>query len=70
MKKLPTRHAHIFENFDKLPDDAIIPVAVTAAVLGLCEKTVRNRFPSVRISPGRLGQRVGYVRAIVRGETA
>jgi hypothetical protein len=68
MMKLRPDHAAILDTFDKLPDDAIIPVPVTAALFGLCTKTVRERIPSVRISPSRLGNRVGYLRAISRGE--
>ena len=66
--KLSDRHTHLLEGFDRLPDDAVVPTPVTAALFGLCQKTVRERFPSVRISPGRMGQRVGYLRSISRGE--
>jgi hypothetical protein len=62
------KHANLLENFDKLPDSAVVPTPVTAQLFGICEKTVRNRFPSVWISPGRMGQRVGYLRSISRGE--
>ena len=38
--KLSERYAHLLENFDKLPDDAVIPTAVTAALLSVNPKTI------------------------------
>jgi hypothetical protein len=64
--KLSERYAHLLENFDKLPDDAVIPTAVTAALLSVNPKTIVSHFESVQISPGRTGQRVGYLRATKR----
>jgi len=54
----------IIGNFDRLPDSAVIPSAATARLLSVSVKTVRRNFPTVQISPGRTGQRVGEVRAI------
>jgi len=69
---MPTHHAPdieaIVRNFDQLPDDAVVPSAVTAALHGVSERTVRRTYPSVRLSPGRLGQRVGTIRAMSRDE--
>jgi hypothetical protein len=66
--KLSERYAHLLENFDKLPDDAVIPTAVTAALLSVNPKTIVSHFESVQISPGRTGQRVGYLRAKLNGK--
>ena len=60
--------AEILKRFDELPDCAVVRSAVTAAVLGLSERTVRRCIPSVRLTPNRKGQRVGDIRALVRGE--
>jgi hypothetical protein len=64
-------YSHAFEiikRFDQLPDDAVVQTKVTALVLGVSEKTVRYhpQLPRVQVSPGRYGQRVGNIRALVR----
>lgn len=56
----------IIRDFDRLPDDAVIPTAATERLLNISKKTVRRHFTMVRISLGRVGQRVGEVRAIAR----
>jgi hypothetical protein len=58
----------IIKRFDQLPDDAVVPTAVTAIVHSVSERTVRRVYPSVQLSPGRKGQRVGTIRAMSRGE--
>ena len=45
-----------------LPDSACVPPAVAAAHDGVCEKTVRRLYPTVRIAPNRLGVPVTYLR--------
>ena len=60
--------AEILRRFDQLPDDAVIPTAVTAAIHGVSPRTVRRRYPSVQLSPNRKGQRVGTIRAMSRNE--
>jgi hypothetical protein len=60
--------AELIRRFDSLPDDAVVPTPVTAAVHGVSERTVRRTYPSVRLSPGRKGQRVGTIRAMSRNE--
>jgi hypothetical protein len=57
------------KQFDTLPDDAVVPRWVTAAVLHLSERTVRRSVPTVKLSPRRRGNRVGTVRDIARGHT-
>jgi hypothetical protein len=58
----------ILRQFDNLPDTAVVPTKVTAAVIGTCEKTVRNNplLPKRWVSPGRYGQGVGDIRRLVR----
>ena len=56
--------------FDDLPDDAVVPRWVTAAVLHMSERTVRRSIPTVKLSLRRRGNRVGTVRAIARGRTS
>jgi hypothetical protein len=60
---------HSVKEFDSLPDDAVVPRRVTAAVLHISERTVRRSVPTVRLSARRRGNRVGDIRAIVRGDT-
>jgi hypothetical protein len=43
--------AKILKKFDELPDDAVVPSRVTAAVHGVSERTVRRTYPSVQLSP-------------------
>jgi hypothetical protein len=54
------------KKFDDLPDDAVVPRRVTAAVLNISERTVRRSVPTVKLSPRRRGNRVGDIRAIAR----
>jgi hypothetical protein len=56
------------KNFDDLPDDAVVPRCVTAAVLHISERTVRRSIPTVKLSQRRRGNRVGDIRAIARGD--
>ena len=58
------------KNFDDLPDDAVVPRCVTAAVLHISERTVRRSESDVRLSARRRGNRVGDIRAIARGTIA
>ncbi len=58
----------ILKRFDTLPDDAVVPTKVTAKIHNVSERTVRRTYPSVQLSPGRKGQRVGTLRAMARGE--
>jgi hypothetical protein len=60
--------AEILRRFDQLPDDAVVPTEVTAILHGVSERTVRRMYPSVQLSPGRKGQRVGTLRAMSRAE--
>jgi hypothetical protein len=60
--------AEILQCFDQLPDDAVVPTAVTAAIHGISPRTVRRTYPSVQLSPNRKGQRVGTIRAMSRNE--
>jgi hypothetical protein len=58
----------ILQRFDHLPDDAVVPTEITAIIHGVSERTVRRTYPSVQLSPGRKGQRVGTLRAMSRAE--
>jgi len=62
---------NLLENFDRLPDDALADVKMTAAVFGYSEWTLRRDPPIIRrqISARRFGYRVGDIRALVRGTT-
>jgi hypothetical protein len=57
--------------FDFLPNDAIVPDRVAAAILAISVWTLRreNPVPTRRISERRRGRRVGDIRSLVRGET-
>jgi hypothetical protein len=56
--------------FDSLPNDALVPDRVAAAILAISVWTLRreNPVPTRRISERRRGRRVGDLRALVRGE--
>jgi hypothetical protein len=54
--------ADILARFNQLPDDAYVPASVVAILRSISEKTVRRRYPSVQLSPGRKGYRVGELR--------
>jgi DNA-directed RNA polymerase subunit H (RpoH/RPB5) len=61
----------ILKRFDALPDDAVVSSNVTATILGVCSKTVREHphLKKVWVSANRYGQRVGDIRKIVRDRT-
>jgi hypothetical protein len=56
------------KNFDDLPDGAVVPRRVTAAVLHISERTVQRSVPTVKLSRRHCGNRVGHIRAIARGD--
>jgi hypothetical protein len=66
--KAPGYLAEILAKFDELPNDAIVPVAAAAALHSVSDETVRRKYDLVRLSAGRVGVRVGTLRAISRGE--
>ena len=59
----------LIQNFDRLPDDAVVPLKVSRIVRGTSEWTDRRNTPlrRVQVSPRRYGHRVGDIRAFVRG---
>jgi hypothetical protein len=58
------------ENFDKFPDDAIVPTPVSRILHNATYWTdYRNKpLPTYQISPGRQGHRVGDIRAEIRSK--
>jgi hypothetical protein len=60
--------AEVLRQFDSLPNDAIIPASVAAAVHSISTRTVRRRYPSVQLTLNRKGYRVGTLRAMSRAE--
>jgi hypothetical protein len=69
--KLSPRHQPIFDEFDRLPDDAVAPDPVSAKVLGISTWTLKRTNPVAKrqISARSGGRRVGDLRALVRGKT-
>jgi len=60
--------AKVLESFDRLPDDAVLTTRDVALIHpGISERTIRRQYPTIRLSPRRLGVRVGDLRAISRG---
>jgi hypothetical protein len=59
----------LIENFDRLPDDCIVPDVVARLVLNESERSFRASppVPRVALGPQRGGRRVGDIRAVVRG---
>lgn len=43
--------------FEDLPDSAVLPVAVAAAVKGVSDKTIRRTYKLVPVSDRRVGVR-------------
>jgi hypothetical protein len=75
---MPAAHApyteetlRVLKYFDDLPDDAVVPLRMSRMLRGNVSKWTDNRNPpplrTIRISSGRLGHRVGDLRALVRG---
>lgn len=58
----PTEIDEILQRIPKLPDSAIVPVAVASKHDNVCERTVRRSYPLVKLAPNRIGVRVGYLR--------
>jgi hypothetical protein len=58
--------------FKILPDDAIVPEPVAAALLGMSTDTYRRTkpLPRRRIAKRLVGVRAGDIRALSRGNTA
>jgi len=66
--KAPNYLTEILRKFDSLPSDAVIPIEAAAVLHSVSEKTVAKNYPTGRLSAGRIGVRVGDIRAISRGE--
>jgi hypothetical protein len=60
--------AEVLRQFDSLPDDAVVPARVAAAIHGVSTRTVRRRYPAVQLTLNRNGYRVGTLRAMSRAE--
>jgi hypothetical protein len=60
----------LIQNFDRLPDDAVVPDKVARIVLNESERSFRrnSKLRKIRLGPQRNGRRVGDIRALVRGE--
>jgi hypothetical protein len=59
----PERIKEIIARFPSLPDAANVPVPVAAALDNVSDRTVRRTYPLVKLSPGRHGVNVGYLRS-------
>jgi hypothetical protein len=57
------------ERFPSLPDDAVVPVKITALILGTSERVVRysDNLRKIQVSPGRYGISAGEIRKLCRG---
>jgi hypothetical protein len=60
----------VVRNFDNLPDDGVVATKVTSLITGLSDRTIRYhpKLKRIQLSRGRIGQRVGDVRALLRGD--
>jgi hypothetical protein len=56
----------ILEHLHNYPDSGNVPVDVAAKHDNVSVRTVRRRYPIIKLSPGRYGVSVGYLRH--RGE--
>jgi len=50
------------KKFDELPNSAVVPTTVAAKHDHVSEWTVRRRYPLIKLSEGRYGVRVSYLR--------
>jgi len=66
--KTRARLTDLIRRFDELPDDCVVPSQVTAAIHNVSTRTVLRRYPLVRLTPNRVGVRVGDIRKMSRGE--
>jgi hypothetical protein len=53
----------ILQGIPKLPDTAVVPIAVAARHDSVSERTVRRTYPLVRLSPNRKGVPVSFLRS-------
>lgn len=60
----------ILSRISKLPDTAVVPVPVAAAHDNVSERTVRRTYPLVKLSPGRSGVSVKFLRSRTVGDKA
>jgi hypothetical protein len=58
----PERINEILARIPSLPDTAVVPVAVAAAHDHVSTRTVRRTYPLVKLSPGRSGVMLKYLR--------
>jgi hypothetical protein len=58
----PAQIEQILQRMPKLPDTAVVPIAVVAEHDNVSPRTVRRRYPLVKLSPNRSGVSVGYLR--------
>ena len=67
---MPLKRRSELAYFDSLPNDALVPDRVAAAILSISIWTLRreNPVPTRQISERRRGRRVGDLRNFVRGE--
>jgi hypothetical protein len=63
-----TKIDEILQRIPKLPDSAVVPIQVAAEHDNVSVRTVRRRYPIVKLSPGRSGVRVEHLRN--RGRSA
>jgi hypothetical protein len=65
----------LIQNFDSLPDDAVVSDAVARIVLNVPASSFRKNFkdnpklPKIELSAQRWGRRVGNLRSLIRGAT-
>lgn len=50
------------ERLPRLPDSAIVPIAVAAKHDNVNPRTVRRHYPLVALAPNRKGVRLGFLR--------
>ena len=66
----PRDFAKVMENFDRLPDAAVLPVeAVELIHPGVGARTIRDRYPTVQLTPRLKGVTVGALRAMAQAKS-
>jgi hypothetical protein len=58
----PAAIEKVLDKISKLADSSVVPVPVAAKHDNVSERTIWRNYPITRLSPGRSGVRVGYLR--------
>lgn len=72
MSEAKIKPLEIIKNFDALSADLVVDRKVAAIMMNMTERTLRRDppIPEIKLSPQRIGFRVGAIRSFVRRDQA